>query len=107
MKRTILNLALMVAAAAAGAQTVLPPPAAGESNTGVASPSASAPSTANLLIQRPSDAAATAQKRIERDGYTNVQNLATGADGLWRGTATRGNSQVEVAVDRAGNVTVQ
>jgi len=105
MKRTILSLALMVAAAA-GAQTVQPP-ATGGANAGVAAPGASAPSTANLPTERASDAATTAQKRIERDGYTNVQNVAKGADGLWRGTATRGNGQVEVTVDRAGNVMVQ
>ena len=106
MKRTILSLALVVVAAATGGQTVQPP-AAGGSNTGVASPGAPVPSAANLPTERLSDPVATAQKRIERDGYTNVQNLGKGADGLWRGTATRGDSQVEVAVDRAGNVTVQ
>ena len=30
-----------------------------------------------------------------------------GADGLWRGTAMRGNTQVQVAVDRAGRVSTQ
>jgi hypothetical protein len=103
MKRTILSLALMVAAAAAGAQT-MQPPAAGGADSGA---NLSAPNVANLPSPRPADAATTAQKRIERDGYTNVQNLAKGDDGLWRGTATRGNSQVEVTVDRAGNVMVQ
>ena len=36
--------------------------------------------------------AGTAQKRIEQDGYKNVQNLQRGSDGLWHGTAMRGNA---------------
>ena len=83
------------------------PSAARDADTAVAQPGASAPGPANPATERLSDAAATAQRRIERDGYTNVHNLAKGADGLWRGTATRGNSQVEVIVDRSGNVMVQ
>jgi hypothetical protein len=51
-----------------------------------------------------SGAAATAQKRIEMDGYSDVQGLAKGPDGLWQGTAMRGNTSVQVTVDRAGNV---
>jgi len=103
MTRTILSMALMVAAVAAGAQSVLPPNA----NGGDVGANAAAPNLANLPTPRPPDAATTAQKRIERDGYTNVQNLAKGDDGLWRGTATRGNTRVEVTVDRGGNVMVQ
>src|SRR5436190_5788229 len=57
-------------------------PAASGADSG-ATPSA--PNVANLPTPRPSDAATTAQRRIERDGYTNVQNLAKGDDGLWRG----------------------
>ena len=30
-----------------------------------------------------------------------------GADGLWHGTAMRGNTQVQVTVDRAGKVAAQ
>jgi hypothetical protein len=49
-------------------------------------------------------AAATAKKRIEMDGYSDVQGLAKGPDGLWQGTALRGNTSVQVTVDRSGNV---
>jgi len=52
-------------------------------------------------------AAATAKKRIEMDGYRDVQGLAKGADGLWQGTALRGNTSVQVTVDRAGNVSAK
>ena len=47
-------------------------------------------------------AAHTAQKRIEQDGYKSVQNLQRGSDGLWHGTAMRGNTSVQVTVDRTG-----
>jgi hypothetical protein len=56
---------------------------------------------------RMTGAAGTAQKRIEMDGYKNVQGLAKGSDGLWHGTAMRGNAQVQVTVDRAGKVSAQ
>ena len=52
-------------------------------------------------------AAGTAQKRIEADGYKSVQNLQKGADGLWHGDAMRGNSKVQVTVDRAGRISAQ
>lgn len=87
MKRMILSLALVVVAGAAVAQ------------------SAPVPRTATAPAD--SGAAATAQKRIERDGYTNVRNLAKGPDGLWRGTATRSGTEVQVTVDRSGNVRAQ
>jgi hypothetical protein len=62
---------------------------------------------ANAPTQRLTGAAGTAQKRIEQDGYKSVQNLQKGADGLWHGTAMRGNTQVKVTVDRAGRVAAQ
>jgi hypothetical protein len=66
-----------------------------------------APSTANAPAQHPTGPAATAQKRIEQDGYKSVQNLQKGADGLWHGTAMRGNARVQVTVDRSGRVAAQ
>lgn len=65
-----------------------------------------APNLANAPAHMPG-AAGTAQKRIEMDGYKNVQGLAKGADGLWHGTAMRGSTQVQVTVDRAGKVSTQ
>jgi len=51
--------------------------------------------------------AGIAQKRIEADGYKNVQGMALGSDGLWHGRAMRGSSEVQVTVDKQGNVTQQ
>ena len=62
---------------------------------------------ANAPTQRLTGAAGTAQKRIEQDGYKSVQNLQKGADGLWHGDAMRGNSKVQVTVDRAGRISAQ
>jgi hypothetical protein len=79
------------------------------SNMG-ASGSAGASSSQNMAnAPAPSltGAAGTAQRRIEMDGYRNVQGLAQGSDGLWHGRAMRGNTEVQVTVDRAGNVSAR
>jgi hypothetical protein len=146
MKTTLLTLALVAAAGAAGAQTASMPsagmnnstvtngntgmqgaqmgvgsqaqmngnvqaPATGQMNgnmnaNGMTGASAN-PNMANAPAQRLTGAAGTAQKRIEQDGYKSVQNLQQGSDGLWHGTAMRGNASVQVTVDRAGHVSAQ
>ena len=83
--------------AAAPGGTPKPDTLRGEQVAGVAN-MASAPA------QRLTGAAGIAQHRIEQDGYKNARNLQMGADGLWHGTAMRGNTQVQVSVDRAGRV---
>ncbi|SJZ45203.1 hypothetical protein SAMN02745126_01119 [Enhydrobacter aerosaccus] len=90
---------------------------AGESANGVTAGSKSgletpavtgeSPSVANASGQQLSSAALTARKAIERDGYKDVQGLAKGSDGLWHAQALRGNTQVQVTVDRAGMVSAQ
>lgn len=87
-------------------------PATGQMNSNMnASGSAGASANPNLAdapSQQPlTGAARTAQKRIEQDGYKSVQNLQRGSDGLWHGTAMRGNTQVQVTVDRSGRVSAQ
>jgi ABC-type nitrate/sulfonate/bicarbonate transport system substrate-binding protein len=92
MKRTLLTLALVAAAGTAGAQTASAPAPSADTNIA---------NTPTLPLPAP---AATAQKRIEQDGYKNVRNVQKGADGLWHGTAMRGSAQVQVTVDRSGHV---
>jgi hypothetical protein len=119
MKHTLLALALVAAAGAASAQTM---PTQGSGNMSTDTPmnsgaqmksgAAANGSGANMAPEmanapRVTGAAATAQKRIEMDGYKNVTGLAKGSDGLWHGTAMRGNTQVQVTVDRAGRVAAQ
>jgi hypothetical protein len=104
MQRTLLTLAMIAAAGTALAQTATPPAAGGgvpmapaattDTNTANAGP--------HLTAQ-----AGIAQKRIEADGYKNVQGLAQGSDGLWHGRAMRGNAEVQVIVDKQGNVAQQ
>jgi len=114
MKRTLLTLALIAAAGAAGAQTIQTQGSGtmnteAQVNSGTGTNTSTAPGMAPEMANAPrlTGAAGTAQKRIEADGYKNVTGLAKGADGLWHGTAMRGNTSVQVTVDRSGKVTAQ
>jgi hypothetical protein len=86
-------------------------PATGQMNTNMnasgATGASANPNLANAPSQPLTGPARTAQKRIEQDGYKSVQNLQQGSDGLWHGTAMRGNTSVQVTVDRAGRVSAQ
>jgi hypothetical protein len=81
------------------------PPSA--STPGVPSRSISAPSTANAPPMPNAQGSNSAIKKIERDGYKNVQGLSRGADGKWHGKALRGSAMVDVEVDAAGRVSAQ
>jgi hypothetical protein len=45
-----------------------------------------------------------ARSRIEKQGFSNVTALKKDDDGIWRGRATMGGQQVDVALDYQGNV---
>ena len=62
-------------------------------------------SSASPSAAQTADKATIAQKRIEAGGYKHVHDVALGEDGLWHGRARRGNTEVEVTIDRHGNVT--
>ncbi|MEA2846207.1 MAG: hypothetical protein QOG78_1488 [Rhodospirillaceae bacterium] len=132
MKSTLIALALVAVAGAAGAQTATPPSATPPSvsgatvtppavssgtvatpavnpprmSTGVNAPSAVAPNTANAALPN-APGSNGAAKRIQADGYKNVQGLTRGTDGKWHGTAMRGSTLVGVVVDGRGNVSTQ
>ncbi len=74
---------------------------------GVNPPSANDDTNTANATGRLSGQAGIAQKRIEADGYKNVQGLAQGSDGLWHGRAMRGSAEVQVTVDKQGNVAQQ
>jgi hypothetical protein len=93
------NTGIQGAQTGAGTQTQM--------NSNGSAGASAAPDMANAAAQPLTGAARTAQKRIEQDGYKSVQNLQRGSDGLWHGTAMRGNNQVQVTVDRAGRVSAQ
>jgi hypothetical protein len=46
-----------------------------------------------------------ARDRIAEAGFKDVKNLKKDAQGVWRGVASKGDSQVNVALDFRGNVT--
>ena len=50
---------------------------------------------------------AQARARIVDDGYTGVTGLTKGSDGIWRGTAMRGSTPVQLQVDARGTVSMQ
>ena len=66
-----------------------------------------APPTEDAISPDPKDATAQAgfaKTAIERDGYKGVKGLAKGDDGVWRGRALRGSTEVAISVDPSGNV---
>ena len=71
---------------------------------GVPSQSVTAPSQANLPPAPNAQGSANAVKKIERDGYKNVQGMTRNPDGSWSGKALRGGAMVDVMVDARGNV---
>jgi putative membrane protein len=48
-----------------------------------------------------------AKDRIEKAGFTQVSSLKKDDNGIWRGTAMRGGTQTNVALDYRGNVVVK
>ncbi len=67
-----------------------------------AQPSAGAPlEGANSFTQ------GQAKDRAEAAGFTEVSALQKDDKGIWRGTAKRGGSQVNIAIDFKGNVVAQ
>jgi hypothetical protein len=51
-----------------------------------------------------SGGSAQAKAAIELDGYKNVRALEKGPDGMWRGRAMRGRTEITVRVDATGSV---
>ncbi len=47
-----------------------------------------------------------AKARIQRDGYSNVDNLSKDNDGVWRGKAQKNGASTTVWLDYKGNIGV-
>ena len=58
----------------------------------------------NVASQPAPATEAQAKELVLRDGYTDVGPLTKGADGMWRGTAKRGDQEKRVTVDAKGKV---
>jgi Peptidase propeptide and YPEB domain len=50
---------------------------------------------------------AQAKDRIEKAGFAQVSGLRKDDQGIWRASATKGGTQVNVSLDFRGNVTTQ
>ena len=100
MKRPLIALVLVLAAAATQAQARSP-------IGGATMPRD--PLQADPLGPRsdptPTVGEAVARVQIEKNGYTSVRGLWRSADGTWRGKARNGgNAPVSVALDNQGKV---
>lgn len=95
-----------VQAPSAGSAGVTTPSAnpPGVSTSGIPARTVTAPSQANAPALPNAQGSASAVKKIEGDGYKNVQGLQRNTDGSWSGKALRGGQMVDVHVDARGNV---
>jgi len=93
-------LALAFSVGAASAQTTSPAPGAADPPARATSSQATNPPLpgANSFTEK------QAQDRIAEAGFQEVKNLKKDDQGVWRGVAKKGDSQVNVALDYRGNV---
>ena len=108
--RVVLGMAFVLGltvAGAAAAQTAQSPQTQAPSGTpqspGLAGPdNATQPAPgANSFVE------SQARKLIESKGYGNVSPLVNDSQGIWHGTATKGQTKVEVSVDYKGHVSAK
>jgi len=93
-------LALALSVSAVSAQTTTPAPGAANQPARETSSKATNPPVpgANSFTE------AQAAERIAKAGFQDVKNLKKDDQGVWRGIAKKGDSQVNVALDFRGNV---
>jgi hypothetical protein len=93
-------LALALSVSAASAQTATTAPGATDQPARETSSTATNPPLpgANSFTE------AQAVDRIAKAGFQDVKNLKKDDQGVWRGIAKKGDSQVNVALDYRGNV---
>lgn len=73
-----------------------------------AAEAASTPSSSAADTARPGNMSeAAAKAAIEADGYKGVRALARGSDGLWRASALRGQTEVQLSVGPTGGVSAK
>ncbi len=109
MAQTTTGTSTTTGAAPAGAVSMTPAArtsgdaaaASGNSNQTVATTSANAQTPAKGAN---SFTMGEARSRIEKNGFTNVSDLAKDGDGVWRGKAQKSGSPTSVWLDYKGNV---
>lgn len=105
MKITISTVAFIAGLGLAGAALAQDAPAGGPEAKGNAA--IKDVHTINDGTARPGANSFTeneARKHIMNSGYTDVSALAKDKDGLWRGTAKKGGTDLNVALDFKGNI---
>src|SRR5258707_14991602 len=98
----IAAVALLISLSAS-AQTS-PAPAHVPSAIELESPEAAAKEPSGLTPGANSFAEGQAKALIESKGYDNVSALVNDSQGIWHGTATKGQAKVHVSVDYKGHV---
>ncbi len=76
--------------------------------SGTATRSSQAPSSAAMgaVPGANSFTEAQARSRLEKNGYSQVSGLTKDKDGIWRGSAMKNGSSVQVTVDYKGNISM-
>ncbi len=95
----MLGLTITGAVSAQGPQTQAPWAVA--QSSGLAGPDNATPPP---VAGANSFAESQAKKLIESKGYENVSPLVNDSQGIWHGTATKGDAKVDVSVDYKGHV---
>lgn len=103
MHKTLVTLALIAAAGVAGNAWAQNAPVEARPNSMKSTPDqghiSSTPTT--------SGAEAAAMEQIRAKGLTGIKGLSRDTTGTWRGVAIQNGHEVNVALDPAGNLTVQ
>src|ERR1700716_1442825 len=86
------------------AQTQNPPAKDGPQNSAINSPDSSNRQVDAPVAGRNSFTEGEAKSRIEKMGFSNVNNLKKDDNGVWRGRAIKDGKTVDVSVDYQGNV---
>jgi hypothetical protein len=87
-------------AASAIAQTVPPAPS-------TAPPPAVPSGTSAVVPGENSFTETQVRERLEANGYSGIEALRKGDDGIWRSTATHSGQQFQVMLDYRGNIVRQ
>lgn len=104
--RNLLASAAVLALVATGAAAQNPNPAAkdGPQNSAINSSNSSNRQVDAPVAGRNSFTQGEAKSRIEKMGFTNVNELKKDDNGVWRGRAMKNGQSVDVSVDYQGNV---
>ena len=100
----VATAALAFLAGGALAQTASPPAQKGPQNSAINSSDSSNRQVNNPVQGHNSFTEGEAKSRIEKNGFSNVSNLAKDDNGVWRGRATKDGKQVDISLDYQGNV---